>query len=317
MFKRAWHYLINTFEVVTRTSYKKAQSLGEDHETKLAANQSIPPVAAMLAAFTPVLQAFLAATQNLNSALGTYKGKTQTVESLFDILNKDKLLYWEGQVHYYFPEGSETATELFPQGRGPFQQGTYGQRILAIKTLGDACALIPDLVTLSTNVLAFHTQIASARALQKTDGEARVMALRSLRETARIALCQQLYSNLAQLMFHYATDPNQVTNYFDMKLLRSRSSSDPNTLTITGRMTDANTGTSIAGGTVTLTLESGVQLQTQTTPSGYFELQVTDLAAPVQGTLLFEAEGYQSQSESGTMDPSEDIELDIMMEPVV
>jgi hypothetical protein len=152
--------------------------------------------------------------------LGTYFGKTQTVEELFEEMNTDKLSYWEGQLHYFHQKGSTTANTLM-RNRSAFQQGTYEQRILAIKTFGDGCAAIANLVPLSVNVLAFHTQIASARALQLTDGEGRVDLLRSLRQSAHEMLCHELYGNLGLLMHHFRTTPLEVARFFDLTLLRS------------------------------------------------------------------------------------------------
>jgi hypothetical protein len=153
--------------------------------------------------------------------LGTYFGKTQTVEELFEEMNTDKLSYWEGQLHYFYQKGSTTANTLM-RNRSAFQQGTYEQRILAIKTFGDGCAAIANLVPLSVNVLAFHTQIASARALQLTDGEGRVDLLRSLRQTAHEMLCHEMYGNLGLLMHHFRTTPLEVARFFDLTLLRSK-----------------------------------------------------------------------------------------------
>jgi hypothetical protein len=222
MSRKPFHYFINTFVVATRNSYKKALSLGMDHLAKLQANQADPVVAAIVATFIPVMQAFLAAQQNLDAALGNYLGETQSVEELFELMNDEKLSFWERQLFFHFPKGSTNATQLLPRGRSAFQSGTYEQRILAIKTFGDKCALIPALAPLSVNALAFHTQIASARALQQSAGEGQVAALRKLRETARIGLCNELYGNMALLMHHYRTDPLQVERYYDLVLLRTK-----------------------------------------------------------------------------------------------
>lgn len=223
MTPKPYRFFINPFLVATRYSYKKALSLGVDHKSKLIANQSDPVVAAMLVSFDPVLQSYLATDQNLASAEGTYEGKTQTVEELFELMNDEKLAYWEGQLFVHYPKGTASATNLLPDSRKPFQKGTYEQRIQAIKVLGDKCALDALLVPVSVNILAFHTQIESARQLQQSQGEGAVENLRTLRETARVLLCQELYGNMGKLMHLYRANPIAISNYFDITLLRSRS----------------------------------------------------------------------------------------------
>ena len=314
MNKRAWHFLINTFFVVTRRSYKKALTLATKHLAALAANNFDPVIAAIEASFTAVLQAYTAAEQNLNAALGTYFGKTQTVEELFEELNTDKLSYWEGQLHYFYQKGSTKANELM-RNRSAFQQGTYEQRILAIKTFGDSCAAIADLVPLSVNVLAFHTQIASARALQLTDGEGRVDLLRSLRQTAHEMLCHEMYGNLGLLMHHYRKAPLQVERYFDLTLLRSRDDEDTD-VEVVIYAENALSGTEIAGATAVLTRASGEQLTRQTDEKGKVRFLIDNLTEPEDVSITITAAGFEPFIETGTIEPGEDMDGTVQLMPI-
>jgi hypothetical protein len=316
MFKKLWKFLINTFLVVTRNSYKKALSLGVDHLARLVANQANPVIAAMVVTFDPVVQAYLAAEQNLNAALGDYFGETQSVESLFDFLNIDRLPYWEGQLFYHFPKGSVDANKLMHNGRGDFQTGTYEQRILAIKTFGDKCALIPLLVPLSVNVLAFHTQIASARALQLSDGEGQVAALRDLRETARVALCGEMYGNLGLLMHLHRFDPAQVEKYFDLTLLRSKKTDGPVDTEITGLVTSQATGDPIVNASAKLTLATGEIFTAQTDAQGKFKLVVLGQTETVQATIEISAPMFVTSTDAGPIEPGEDAQMNVALVPV-
>jgi hypothetical protein len=314
-FKFLYRFLINSFLVVTRFNYKKALSLGMDHLAKLTANQADAVVAAILATFTPVMKAFLAAQQNLDAALGDYHGDTQSVEELFEFLNTDRLPYWEGQVYYYFPKGTVQANQLLHGGRQPFQTGTYEQRILAIKTFGDKCALIPSLVPLSVNVLAFHTQIASARALQQSAGEGQVAALRDLRETARVMLCTEMYGDMALLIHHHRTNPTEVERYFDFSLLRTKKKTKQNT-ELKFSMANALTGELITNGTAVLTLATGAVITKQTNADGEVRFLLEGLLEPTQVSIVFSAPGYTNRTEDGPIDPGEDVEAEIEMTPM-
>jgi len=138
-----------------------------------------------------------------------------------DLMNSEKLPYWEGQIFYYYPKGTPTATALFPQNKKPFQSGTYEQRIEAIKVLGDKCALDASLNAVSVNILAFYVQIESARLLQQSQGEGAAETMRTLRETARVVMCQEMYGNMGILMHKPRDNPETVGNYFDMEILRT------------------------------------------------------------------------------------------------
>jgi len=229
MHAKPWHYLVNTFLVVTTENYKKALVIGADHVGRLTANQSDPVIAAMLAAFDPVWKSYKATELHLRMSLGEYKGKTQTVKEMFAEMNALHLPSWEVNIHVQFAKSSTESTALLPRGRTPFQSGTYVSRIQEIKALGQKCAAIPALQPLSVTILAFHVQVESARQLQQSSGEGQVAALRSLRETARVTLCEELFRNLGLLMGHHKADPTVVANYFDLTLLRRKVTSSNGT----------------------------------------------------------------------------------------
>jgi len=312
---RPWHFLINTFLVVTHLNYKKALVLGADHLAKLIANQADPVIAAMLAGFNAVWLSFKATDLNLRIALGNYKGETQTVEQLFDILNKEHLPDWEPAIYVVYRKGTPLATALLPQGRKPFQNGTYESRIQEIDALGQKCAAIPALQPLSVIILAFHVQIESARQLQQSTGEGQVAALRTLRETARVSMCQAMYGNLGLLMNHYQTDPLQVANYFEMPLLRRKSDDGSDDTVLVFNLTDDMTGTVIAGATATMTLATGEVLTGQTDANGRVEFTIEGLTQPVEATIVFSAAGYMTRTERGPIEPGEDVDGDISLTP--
>lgn len=317
MFKRLWHYLINSFLVSTLNNYKKALVLGTDHEAKLIANQADGVIAAMLTTFSPVLQSFKTTDLNLRIALGEYKGDTQTVEELFEQLNKTLLPNWELQIYLQFAKGTPSATALLPNGRKPFQKGTYESRIQEIKVLGDKCALIAALQPLSVVILAFHTQIESARQLQQSTGEGQVAALRTLRETARISMCQAMFGNLGLLMNHYRTNPEEVGNYFDLTLLRTTGQGQTTgPATINGKVKDALTLMPIVGARVLLaTVEGSVELFTDAT--GTFTITTPELSEAVEATMEVSAPGYATKTQTLVVEPGtvEDVEVLLAAQP--
>jgi hypothetical protein len=316
MFKKLWHYLINSFLVSTVKNYKKALVLGTDHHAKLAANQSDPVIAAMVATFGPVLDSFKTTDLNLRIALGEYKGETQTVEELFEQLNKTLLPNWELQIYLQYPKGTPSATALLPKGRQPFQKGTYESRIQEIEALGAKCALIVALQPLSVVILAFHTQIESARQLQQSTGEGQVAALRTLRETARVSMCQAMFGNLGLLMNHYRTNPVEVGNYFDLALLRKKGDDGPAETIVKGTVMQTGTTTGIPNATVKLVLEGMDPVSTQTDANGAFEMELGVLTETVNGTMEVTAPGYMPYTNSGPIEPGEDLDVEVELSPM-
>lgn len=289
-------------------------TLATNHEGKLTANQADPVVAAILAVFTAILQSYRATDINLRSALGFYKGETQSVESMFKQLTEVVLPAWEGQIFYYYPKGTSTATQLFPQNHTPFNSGTYESRIQAIATLALGCNALPNLGPISVIITAFHVQISSARALQLSDGEGKVELLRDLRETARVTVCQHMYGNLGLLMNHHRTDPLEVNRYFDFSLLRKLSKSIDDTV-LTFFVTDSITGVVIAGATTVITLATGEVFTKQTDANGKVVFTLKGLTEPVEASLAISATGYMTLNEDGSIVPGEDRDGDFKLIP--
>jgi len=315
MFKRLWHYLINSFLVATVGNYKKALVLGTDHEAKLMANQADPAIAAMLATFGPVLQSFKATDLNLRIALGEYKGDTQTVEQLFEQLNKILLPNWELQIYLQFPKGTPNATALLPQGRRPLQNGTYESRIQEISALGQKCAAIVALQPLSVIILAFHVQIESARQLQQSTGEGQVAALRTLREEARVTMCASMFGNLGLLMNHYQTGPEAVANYFDLALLRRKTENGPQPVIANGTVSNAQTGSPVANAEVRFILPTAQTVNVFSDINGLFEADLGTFDDTVTVTMEVIATGFEPYMNSGPVEPGEELDIDVQLVP--
>lgn len=218
-----WRYLINTFYSNTVKSIKKALSLAQDHLAKLTANESDAAIAALKALYLPAHNSFVTAYNLLQSKLGLYKGKTQSTEEALEELSLVKINEWRAQVFSVFYEGTSDATAIFPRDRGPFQKGTYEQRIEAVATLYTTLATYtaqPTLVALSSNVQLYYNNLLAVRALQQND-EGSTDTLRENLRLAHINLCNALYGSLGGLMQKYAANTEAITDYFDLTLLRS------------------------------------------------------------------------------------------------
>ena len=103
--RRIWIFISNTFEIQTRTSHVKALRLFRDFWSKLAASAATDPdIAAIYADYDPAYQAYDNIHAQKDAIAGTYKGRTLNFENEIGKL-PELLRIWEGQIHYYFPEG--------------------------------------------------------------------------------------------------------------------------------------------------------------------------------------------------------------------
>lgn len=286
-----------------------------DHQARLKANEDNSAVAVILNNYNPILQSYKSTDVNLLIALGQYKGSTQTVEELFTQLRKVELPAWEVQIYTKFAKGSAQATALLPRYRAPLNSGTYASRIQEIKTLGDKCANIIDLQILSSAILAFHTQIESARQLQQSTGEGRVANLRALREAARVRICQVMYGNLGALMQIYRDNPRLVAMYFDIALLRGKKVKTT-LLMASGTIRNAQTGLPIAMAQVKFTLPKNVVMSVETDANGQFNMELGRYKSSIEAIVEITAKNYHPFNESGTINVTDDLKVEVDLEPI-
>lgn len=215
-----WHYLNNTFLIITVGSNKLMMILSPDHRARLQAQNADPEIAAMLAIFAPIDDALSAAYSAWFNAGAFYKGATLAFENLLKELSKTKLDSWFPQVQVVFPEGSPEYLTIFPKGRTLFTNGSYDLRINAVKSLGAALAAYPALAATKTEVDSFFTSLNTARTKQQEKEEG-VRVKSELLETARVNTAVAMYQTLGKLMAKYAATPEAIAKFFDLSLIQS------------------------------------------------------------------------------------------------
>ena len=251
---RIFRMLQNSFEIQTRTSHKKAVSLITDSKQKLQTSTN-PLLLVIYTAFLPFFDAYIALNDAVGMLEGTYKSKTNTFENLMDGIG-DKLRQWESQVRAVFIEDSSEEIDIFPDKRGPFQTGTYEQRLGAIRVLRDKLAEYlpthPMLAPVQGDVAAFYTLCDTARTLQQGK-EGNLGELRTQREAQRITTMNAylgiVYGGLLQVFY---TNLQIIGDYIDFPLLYDLITEELiEEVTVTGGNTTVNVpleGITVTGG---------------------------------------------------------------------
>ncbi len=221
MAEQTFRLLQNSFESQTRQSHKKAVSLSTDTTDKLRV--TVPaPLQAIYNAYLPFHDAYIALNLSVELAEGTYKGKTLSFENILDTIS-EKLRLWEPPIRVIFPEDSPTEVEIFPNKREPFYDGTYEQRLLAVKALRDKLleytGANPSLVPVQADVAAFYTLANTARQTQQGN-EGSLSALRTQREAQRKTTMGAFWGTVyGGLLGLYYLTPELIADYIDLPLL--------------------------------------------------------------------------------------------------
>lgn len=210
--------LSNSFASQTSDSHVKAVRLSTDSVDKLRVRTE-PELVSIYTDYLPFHTSYINLHVAVTIADGTYKGKTL---GFMDVLNTlpDKLRYWEPVIYSLFPEGSPTATEIFPQRRSPFYESSYENRLLAVKALRDKlleytpanAALVP----VQADVAAFFSLADTTRQTQQGN-EGNLSTLRLQREEQRQLTMAAFWGIVyGGLLRYYYTNPELILGIIDL-----------------------------------------------------------------------------------------------------
>lgn len=218
-----WKYAENTFEVVTRGSFKLMSILITDHKARCTLLSNADPMnQTLIDALTDATAthaAWTAAYTAWDSCRGEYKGTTQAFYQKLEELSSLKIRQWDAGIQTMFLEGTPEYTTLLPQGREPFQKGALDMRVAAVRTLADRLVSYPVLTILMGQVNAFLTELDTLRASQQLK-ETEVDTCSAALEVQRVATASQMYRNLGRFMVLYWQNPVQIEDCFDMNYIR-------------------------------------------------------------------------------------------------
>ena len=215
-----WHFLSNTFLVITDGSTKLMLILSPDHRARLQSNSSDPEILAILNTYSPLDDQLSLSYSQWFVATGLYRGATLAFENKMEELAGVKLNQWIPQVQVVFPESTPEYKSLFPMGRAAFNKGAYDMRINNLHGLAGLLANYPALAAVKTDVNNFYTALLAIRATQQgKEEDVRVRAEQLDGERINVAVA--MYANLGKLMAKFAATPEKVTKFFDLALIQS------------------------------------------------------------------------------------------------
>jgi hypothetical protein len=220
MAKRLYHFLINSFLVITIANYKLAFKIGTYTDNALNNAKADPAILLLYNFFHPLFLNFMAAYNASKLQKNQAIGGTLTLTQLFDGLT-DKLNIWDSQILVFYTKKSNPGFKaLFPQGHKPFQQGSQETKIEAIKNLSDGMNGIAGLASVKSDVDAYYALfIAAFNTHQGQDSS--IGTASDLVETQRVNMCNGLQWVLGGLTQKYYTNLSQIANFIDIASMQN------------------------------------------------------------------------------------------------
>lgn len=304
--------MINTFEVNTRNSHRKMLSLVTDTHGKLSGGIADADIAMLFALLDPIYNNYRQINIDHDVVAGNREGGTLAFENVLDQISV-QLRVWESGVRAVHYEDTPEERAIFPNKRGPFQTGTYEERVSAIGVLAQKLSTIPALASTFALVQSFYNMALGTRLAQQ-QGEGALAQMSDLREQQRIIVADTLYGILGYLMFKYRSNRDMIDNYFDLTLLRSIGDGGTQaTMSLTGTVTHAVTGAVLGNVQVELLLAAG-PITVTTDAAGEFAATDIELSEAEDVQVRFSRPGFMDTVKDVTLVPGEDLMLNVQMQ---
>lgn len=217
-----WIHLNNPFRSTTEGNFKLMLTMSTDMHDKITGALANEPALQPLhqQVLKPAFEAFGAAYVAVAVQKGRYRRRTQRVEELLDELSGPQIDTWELNTQLHFRKSTGEYQQLFPDGRAPFQKGTYEARINALGTLVSSLSDFPLLAQVRTEVDAFRQNLLTARSEQQ-GFEGGLADLRANLEQSRLELANAMFRTFGFLLYHCNGDADRVSRFFELQYLRS------------------------------------------------------------------------------------------------
>ena len=220
MYLIVWNFLINTFLVATKDSYRLALRIAKYHNDNLFVDIADPNILAQYTLFHP-LYLYLQKSYDLWHAKGgTQTGESVSLKLILKELSGTKIQDWDVQIQVVHKPKTGEYKKLLPHHRNPFQTGTPDERLSALNGLCTNLIGVEKLADLLVEVTAFTSDFKNVIDVQQKS----IIATGSFSETveaARIEMCECMFGNLGRLIGFNQKTPSVIAKYFPLKYIQS------------------------------------------------------------------------------------------------
>ena len=215
-----WNFLINTFLVATKDSYRLALRIAKYHNDNLFVDIADPNIQAQYTLFNPTY-VFLQKSYDLWHAKGgTQTGESVNLKLILKELSGTKIQDWDIEIQAVYKQKTGDYKKLLPYHRTPFQSGKPADRLTALNML---CTNLDGIVKLSgllVEVSAFTANFKNIFDIQQQS----IITTGSFSETveaARIEMCECMFGNYGRLLGFNQKSPKLIAKYFPLKYIQN------------------------------------------------------------------------------------------------
>ena len=216
-----WQFAENFLINGIRGNITKALAASRKHFTALTSGSGNPAILALLVLYTPFHNNLINASALKTGSKGSQKSDTAAKNTLFLMMTQQKLPQWMQMIGNVYPIGSLAWINLFPNGMSAFNSGSIDNKLLALMTLRDKCALDASLIAVSPLITAFYLLIEGAR--ENQEGEKSILAINiSNQQSAIEAMCIQQFSNFGVIISLFPTSPTTIKSFIAVDVLQTK-----------------------------------------------------------------------------------------------
>lgn len=212
---RGHNIFINHWNTPFYHNHKRSFETGDHLNQALEADEAILNVQPLYNFFNPRFTGYKASYMFWLDKIGVYRGSSSVVKEKFVELAGTEIDKVDKFLKNIYINNQQKYLELMPNGKAPFQKGTYSNKILFSEQLADAMILRVELAPIAQGFKSFTTSVYETRKLQRINNQNVKSASVDL-EKKRVILADGLFYVYGGLIVIHFEVPGEIAKYYEV-----------------------------------------------------------------------------------------------------
>ncbi len=206
---------LNHWNTTFYHNYRRTMETADQLKQSLYANYDDPIFKVLYDFFLPYYTEFRANYLLWLSQMKTYRGSSLALDEFIKELSGPQINIVDTFLKNVYIDDNKKYVTLMPKKRGPFQTGTYTDRILQTEQLADSMILRTELHLIAPNFKEFSIALGEGRDEQRINKQ-NVKSGSAVLEKSRVAIAGGLFYVYGGLIQIFYETPEDIADFYEI-----------------------------------------------------------------------------------------------------
>ena len=207
--------IINHWDTTFYHNFKRSMETADQVSQSLEEESDDPKIQVLFEGFNPDYLDYRTGFLYWKSETNLYRGSSSLIKDSFAQLSGDEIDIVDKFLKNIYISDKQKYITLMPNGKKPFQKGTYTERVLASEQLTTAMLLRTELLPITSRFKLFSDNLGKDRKTQRGHKQSVRSASTEL-EKKRVILAGKLFWVYGGLVQIYFLVPKEIAKFYEL-----------------------------------------------------------------------------------------------------